>query len=185
MVKKICVLCKKETEKYLKSCDDIGVICIECYYGKKRTCFCEYCNKKFSLKLFDTLRNRVVCPVCKRKNFIKEKGGLVHEDLTKVRNMAHFTSYYFIVPKILEKYFLRLQKRRFKNKGFGHIIYVAITDLIIKELDMAKIKKKERCELLGSKYRLYHRGVPLPKKEILPGEKQKTPGSTEEDDKRK
>ncbi len=149
MTKEICIMCKEEVDQYVNSYKDQGVICLKCYYGSSNYCYCEYCNKNFDIKLFDTLRERVVCPVCKRKNYIKEQGGLIHEDLSMIKIIPHDNSYFFKMPEMLNKYMNKIEKK-YVNKSRELLIFTAISEFV-----QSKIKKltvEEKRELMPRKY---------------------------------
>ena len=142
-------MCKEEVDQYVNSYKDQGVICLSCYYENKNNCFCEYCNKNFDIKLFDTLRDRVICPVCKRKNYMREKGGLIHEDLSMIKVIPHDNSYFFKMPFNLEKYMNKIEKRYF-NKSRELLIYTAISEFIQRKIK--KLSVEEKKELMPRKY---------------------------------
>lgn len=151
MTQETCIMCKKEVNQYINSYKDQGVICLDCYYGNSNYCFCEYCNRNFDIKLFDTLRDRVICPVCKRKNYIKEQGGLIHEDLSMIKIVPHNKNYFFLLPEILEKYLHKLEKR-YINKTREVLIFTAISEYV-----QSKIKNLSTKELQELQPRNYKR----------------------------
>jgi len=151
MTTETCLICGKETDQYLNGYNNHGFICISCYYGKGKNCVCEFCNKSFNIKLFDTLRGKVCCPVCRRKNYIKEKGGLIFEDLSNIKNIKHSSSYYFILPNVLDKYLKRLEKKYF-NKSRDLLIFTALSEYI-----WSKLKITKREEILELRPRNYKR----------------------------
>ena len=142
-------MCKEEVEQYVNSYKDQGVICLDCYYESNNYCYCEYCNRGFDKKLFDTLRDRVVCPICKRKNYIKEKGGLVHEDLSMMKIVPHNNSYFFMLPEKLEKYMNRVERKYYKSREL--IIFTAISEFIQSKLKNLTLEEKR--ELLPRRYK--------------------------------
>lgn len=151
MKERTCMMCQKPVRQYLKGYKNQGYICLDCYYGKNKSCICEFCNKKFNIKLFDTLRGKVICPVCKRKNYIKEKGGLVHEDLSQITTIPHNNRYIYLFPSILNKY-MKILEKKYRYKSRELIVFTALSEYIL-----SKILITDKDELLALRPRSYKR----------------------------
>ena len=131
-------------------------MCLDCYYGDQIIIECEFCRRTFNRKHFDLLKDKVVCPICKRKDYLQQKGGIQIENVRLLSQKQKCSRYLYEVPDLHYRYLTKI-KDQYNKVSYKELISQSLGEFIQRKIKVVSkthlnsFKKRGRAKWKGQK----------------------------------